>query len=227
MLFSADGGKTFDTLADNISDQSYTLTFPDKISKDCVLRVAAMLGGRVYKSADTSGFVLTDAPEPTPEIIADYVDPQVQYTDMSGLRINSNIAQSVWFKAESRAESAAKLVWQLSKIPFWGTKDSFGTETGIIASGELDPAKSEFSVDLKALCDKLTAPQGADSSGPFLVKGDIYSFYMRVVALDSSGGCIGDPGCGVKSHIVCKFVLGHDSPQATALSASTLMAWAS
>ena len=31
----------------------------------------------------------------------------------------------------------------------------------------------------------------------------------------------------VKSHIVCKFILGHDRPQATALSASTLMAWAS
>ena len=200
VLSSSDGGRTFDKIAEGISDQNYTITFPAEPVERCMLRVQAMLDGRIYKRADTAEFALAEAPEPTPKIIVDYVDEQVQYTDMPGMRISSEAVQSVWFKAESLAEDASKLVWQLSKTPFWGTKESFGSENGIIASGELDSTQNgEFSLDLKALCDKLINNGGStDSEQPFLIEQSIYPFYMRVVALDENGDCIGDPGQGLE-----------------------------
>ncbi len=196
---SVDGGEVFKELAAGLSEKKYELTFPGTPSKRCILRVTAVLDGREYKTAETSDFVLVEAPEPAPTLVKDYIDPQVQYVNLPDMRINSASGLPVWFKAESEAENAEKLVWQLSKLPFWGTKESFGSETGIIASGDVDMAQSaEFSVDLKALCEELIKPNPTGSAEkPFLTKQNIYGFYIRVVALDKGGNCIGDPGRGL------------------------------
>lgn len=194
---SVDGGKSFKELATKLTEKKYELTFPGTPSNECILRVTAVLDGIIYKIADTDKFALLAAPEPTPTLIKDYIDPQVQYIDLPGMRINSASGLPVWFKAESEVENAEKLIWQLAKDPFWGTKESFGSETGIIADGDVDRAQGgEFSVDLKALCEELTKPSGS-AEKPFLVKQNIYMFYMRVVALDQDGNCIGDPGRGI------------------------------
>jgi hypothetical protein len=195
---STDEGKTFETLATGITEENYELTFPETPSQHCVLRVTALLDGRAYKTADTSEFSLVAAPEPLATPIIDYVDPQVQYTSTPGIRINSASGLPVWFKAENHAQDADKLVWQLSKVPFWGTKASYGTETGIIASGEIEKAGGEFSVDLPTLCEKLTETDADRSANePFLLEQSVYTFYLRVVAIDKSGNCIGDPGQGL------------------------------
>ena len=195
---SDDGGKTFLELATGLKAKNYTLTFPDSPAKHCVLRVTALLEGRVYKTADTEEFALVAAPAPAPVPIVDYVDPQVQYVDIPGIRISSALSKTVWFNAKNNADNADKLVWQLSKSPFWGTKESFGKEEGIIANGEIAKSGGEFSIDLAALCEQLTKEGAAkNAEEPFLIPQSVYEFYLRVVALDSAGNCIGDPGRGL------------------------------
>ena len=196
---SVDGGKTFTELASGLDAKSCELTFPPASGEPvhCLLRVTALVGGQAYKNADTKEFTLASvgtAPKP----IADYIDAQVQYADLPSLRISSESGLPVWFKAENNAENAHKLIWQLSCVPFWGTKESFGSEAGVVASGEIAKAGGEFSIDMKALCEELAKPddeRGADQ--PFLPKQSVYEFCLRVVPLSANGECIGDPGRGL------------------------------
>ncbi|MEA4887916.1 MAG: hypothetical protein VB070_00410 [Clostridiaceae bacterium] len=196
--FSIDQGESFQKLAKGLSTENYQLTFPDTPSEHCLLRVSAMLGDMIYKIADTSEFILAAAPELAPAPIANYVDPQVKYINIPGLRINSESGLPVWFKADNQAATAEKLIWQLSKVPFLGTAESFGQETGILASGEIDKTGGEFSLDLKALCEELSKTDAERGAGkPFLPKQSIYELYLRAVPLDGKGQCIGDPGRGL------------------------------
>ena len=198
VLLSTDNGKSFDPLKNGLSDEEYTLAFPNTPSNHCILRVSAMMDDREYKTADTSAFALVAAPVLAPPPIENYVDPQVQYINMPSLRISSETGLPVWFKAENHAENATKLVWQLSRAPFVGTKESFGQEKGILASGAVAKAGGEFSVDLKTLCEELAKPDAERGAGmPFLPRQSVYEFYLRVVALDEGGNCIGDPGRGL------------------------------
>jgi len=198
VLLSTDEGNSFVTLGEGITAEEYTLTFPDTPSEHCVLRARAMLDGRVYKSADTNEFALVNAPVTAPPPIFDYVDPLVQYVDLPGLRISDETGLPVWFEAENHADNAAKLIWQLSESPFVGTKESFGAENGILASGEVPGIGGEFSVDLKTIREELAKPDAERSAGtPFLPIQSVYEFYLRVVALDEEGECVGDPGRGL------------------------------
>ena len=182
VLLSTDQGESFNALKKGISGEEYTLSFPDTPSNHCILRVAAMLDGIEYKIADTSEFALVAAPVLAPPPIENYVDPQVQYIDMPGLRISSESGLPVWFNAENHAENATKLIWQLSRVPFVGTQASFGQETGILASGEVPKTGGEFSVDLKTLCEELAKPDAERGAGmPFLPRQSIYELYLRVV----------------------------------------------
>lgn len=196
---SVDGGNVFTELMTGLERKEYELTFPDTPGNKCILRVTAMVDSIEYLTADTGNFELVEKAQPEPTLINDYVDPQVQYVDLPDIRISSASGLPVWFKIENNAENAEKLVWQLSKVPFWGTKESFGNEAGIIASGNLDMTQGgEFPVDLNALCQELAKPDAARSpEAPFLMKQEIYDFYIRVVAFDKDGNCIGDPGRGL------------------------------
>ncbi len=195
---STDGGSSFEKLASGLSEKSYAVTLPEKACGACVLRVTGTLDGMDYGFADTKPFAVVQAPEPAPTIIADYVDPQVRYTNAEGMRINSALCEEVWFKAENSAQGAAKLVWQLSVSPFWGTAESFGAEQGVVAEGEVDPALGgEFPVDMKAVCDALAEPSAGDEDNIYLSARSVYSFYLRVFALDAGGEPIGDPGGGI------------------------------
>ncbi len=196
---SNDGGVSFETLISDLSEKSYEITLPDKPCTECILRVVGMLSGRAYNSAQTNPFEIVQAPAPSPEIIENYVDPQVLYTAADGSRISSELCDQVWFKADSKADGTAKLVWQLSINPFWGTKESFGTDVGIVASGEIDPSLGgEFPVDIQSICDQLAEPVASGSSERiFLTPRSVYAFYLRVLALDEKGEPIGDPGDGI------------------------------
>jgi len=217
---STDGGENYTILADERTEKAYTVTFPDTPSEQCILRVSAMLNGREYKTADTAVFAIEAGtqPEPpsdaetqedqetqeeqetqeiqTPAPIEHDIDPNICYVDRQGLYISNDSGLPVWFSAESRAVTSAKLVWQLSGIPFLGTAQCFGQEKNILASGELDTAGGEFSVDLKKICED------ADSAGggtllPYTSGTQARNLYIRVIALDSNGRCIGDPGRGI------------------------------
>lgn len=192
---SNDGGETFHALSEGLTEESFTLTLPSSPVKTCVLRVTAIVGSIEYATADTEPFELVQAPQ-IPLPIPNYVDEQVQYTDMPGAHISDAFKAPVWFKAENSAEGTVKLIWQLSDTPFWGAKESFSFETPL-AAGELpQDAGGEFSIDLAALCEQLNNPS-QDENAAFLPKKPIYALYLRVVALDSSGEPIGDPGQGI------------------------------
>ncbi len=192
---SRDGGETFKALTDGLTEESFTLTLPTSPAKSCVIRVTAMVGDIEYARADTEPFELVEAPE-IPSPILNYVDEQVQYTDMPGAHINAAFNVPVWFKVENSAKDADKLVWQLSDTPFWGTKESFTFEMPLVAVELLDEAGGEFSIDLAALCEQLNKPS-QDENAAFLPKQPVYALYLRVVALDRNGEPIGDPGQGV------------------------------
>lgn len=198
VLISTDKGSNFTLLKEGITEDSYTLNFPITPSDSCVLRVSAMIDGKEYKTVDTSEFALIPPSVVAPPPIANYVDPQVEYFNLPSLRISSESGLPIWFNAENNAENATKLVWQLSSVPFVGTSESFDQENGILASGEVALIGGEFSVDLKSLVDELAKPDTERSADmPFLSSRSVYEFYMRVVALDASGKCIGDPGRGL------------------------------
>lgn len=196
---STDGGKTFGQLAKDLTGESYTVTLPKAPAERAVLRVSAMLDGRAYKTADSAEFAIVAAPRPTPAHLKDFVDPQVAYVNVPGLRINSASSLPVWFQAETSAEGADRVIWELSKTPFRGSRESFGAEPGVVASGTVDmAADGEFSLDLKGLCDRLSTPDPARSpDAPYLVSQSVYQLYLRVVPLDTSGAPIGDPGRGL------------------------------
>jgi hypothetical protein len=64
-----------------------------------------------------------------------------------------------------------------------------------LSTGEVDMSEGgEFSLDLKAICDEATS---GTVDGVLLFEQDLYQFYIRVVALDEKGNCIGDPGTGL------------------------------
>ncbi|MGI6497898.1 MAG: hypothetical protein ACOX0U_03565 [Oscillospiraceae bacterium] len=203
---SHDGGKSFTELANRLTGDAYELTLPDEPGEDCLLRVTAYVYAVDYAHADTLPFALLVTPEPTPTPTpkptpkptptpdVNYVNPNLQYTQASNIRISNALDEPIWFKAESQAGEANRLVWQLSRTPFWGTKASFGDEKGLIATGKIDMALGgEFSIDLKA---PLMEQGGAQA--PELSQQSGYSFYMRVVALDDKDMCIGDPGTGLR-----------------------------
>lgn len=196
---STDGGQTFRSVAENLAEQSHAVTLPKTRVDRAVLRVSAMLGDRVYKTADTSVFAIVEAPKAAPTPIQNFVDPQVKYVSIPGLRISSASRLPVWFKAENNAKDAEKVIWELSKAPFWGTSESFGSEAGVVASGTVDMSKGgEFSLDLNGLCDQLSKPDSSRSlNGPFLARQSTYQLYLRVVPLDKTGVPIGDPGRGL------------------------------
>ena len=196
--FSTDGGTSFLPLLEDIGETECDLTFPDAISGQCVLRVSGIINESVYLTADSSLFSLVAAPEVIPPPISNYVDPQVQYVNLPGMRINRLPALLVWFKAENYAKDTDKLIWQLSRTPFLGTKERFAQDGEVLVSGEIGKAGGEFSLDLDALCEEMAKPDiERDASISFYAEHNVYEFYLRIVPLDASGNCIGDPGRGL------------------------------
>lgn len=103
-----------------------------------------------------------------------------------------------WFAFRLKnAQSAAKVVWQISKVQFSGFKSDWKSQPGIIASGEISPSAKEFSVDFaKALMNKLELNKfNLPNKREILQLQKTY--YIRAVPVDSFGNPIGDPGKGI------------------------------
>jgi hypothetical protein len=127
---SVDNGRSFTALEEGLTEYAYELTLPGDPSESCVIRVTAYVEGIQYKYADTKPFAIVRHPEAAPEPVTGYIDSAVQYTTIPGIRINSAIDAPVWFKAESGSVNADKMIWQLSSVPFFGTKESLKSEAG-------------------------------------------------------------------------------------------------
>lgn len=103
--------------------------------------------------------------------------------------------------ALSRA-APAKVVWQVSRVPFLGFSQNWEHPTGLIASGQVSGTTGEFSIDFGVFASKLNASSGLQPlSLPITSLSTAktqQTLYVRVVPVDASGRCIGDPGEGVR-----------------------------
>ncbi|WP_312831695.1 S-layer homology domain-containing protein [Sedimentibacter saalensis] len=109
-----------------------------------------------------------------------------------GAFVDKNGDNVRWFSFKlNNAPGAAKVVWQVSAVQFSGYKSDFKTQPGIVMTGEAAVSSKEFSVDFaKVYLESLK-----------LVRNPIpqtqKTFYVRAVAVDTSGNPIGDPGKGI------------------------------
>jgi hypothetical protein len=97
-----------------------------------------------------------------------------------------------WFSFKvDNAPGAAKVVWQVSATQFSGYSTNFKTQPGIVLTGEAAVSAKEFSIDFSKV----------NAEALKLVRNPIpqtqKTFYVRAVAVDSSGNPIGDPGRGI------------------------------
>jgi hypothetical protein len=97
----------------------------------------------------------------------------------------------------------AKVVWQVSRVPFVGFSRNWQNPTGLVASGQVAGTAGEFSVDFGAFASKLGSSDTLQPLSMPIVRVSATAktqqvLYVRAVPVDSSGRCIGDPGEGIR-----------------------------
>ena len=89
----------------------------------------------------------------------------------------------------------AKIVWQVSNVPYVGFADGWQNPAGLIASGEVTGAAGEFAIDFGKFASKIGFQTHYRA---ITVAKRQQTAYVRAVPVDASGRCIGDPGEGVR-----------------------------
>jgi len=173
--------------AGNISDIPYGLNFSAVINFNIMQSINGIPAS--WKLPRPKGPVYSDAP------CASFID-------------RNGSSKILWFYFKLQNANAAKIVWQVSKTPFTGLKDSWKNPVGLVKSGDVSPAQTEFSVDFAAFAPGV--PLGGiyklniqglltlNNTGTYkeIPKGQ-RKYFVRAVPVDVQGNCIGDPGTGV------------------------------
>lgn len=225
---STDNGTNFSPVADGIKGSEYIWTVPDVSASGCILKVYAVLEDFDFGNDSSDVFAIAPAPTPVPTITptptptptpaptefpyAPFTsDPDLGYRTTGNFFISSEQDSLRWFLVSVTAQDADTLIWQVSKTPFTGLNEDALTPPGLLVSGELDPADKEFSIDFAAIVSQtgsLEASEGpAENTGALftvdptaaLLEQSQYSFYVRVIAVDSAGKLIGDAGEGMET----------------------------
>jgi hypothetical protein len=218
---STDKGKTYRRLATGLTGQRLTVTLPKKAYDQCYFQVetdpdpdsdaSIVVTGRSGLFSIALKRQPNSKPVYPPKPAAD-----LAYVKAGTFFIDKNVDGTRWFRLGNVDTHAKRLVWQLSGAPFSGLNSEALDPPGLLASGELDPGQSEFSLDFTKLVAAATSGQATLSGaaahtvsyspmkGPALLKQDRYSLYVRVIALNASGELIGDAGRGM--------TLGYGSP---------------
>lgn len=218
--------------------RSHRITIPNTPSKTCLIRVEAYLNDAPFTSGTSPAFTIvarptpiptakpTPLPTPKPSLTptptsAPTLEPSPTpslaplpvptFSRSNSLFIDRNADATRWVAINLRTDSAKKIVWQVSKVPFVGFDSQTLSPPGLLAQGELDPGARSFAVDFGAIVSNVEyqkgAPQtvksnqGAAFKTPdtaILMKQRQYSLYVRAVALDTAGRVIGDPGEGLQ-----------------------------
>lgn len=97
----------------------------------------------------------------------------------------------------------AKVVWQVSRVPFVGFPTNWQNPIGLIASGQVTGTAGEFSIDFGAFASKLRPSSTLQPLSVPIVRVSAtaktqQTLYVRAVPVDASGRCIGDPGEGIR-----------------------------
>jgi len=96
-----------------------------------------------------------------------------------------------------------KVVWQVSRVPFVGFAQNWQNPTGLVASGQVAGTAGEFSIDFGAFVSKLRSSGALQPLSLPIVQVSTTAktqqiLYVRAVAVDGRGQCIGDPGEGIR-----------------------------
>lgn len=115
-----------------------------------------------------------------------------------------------YFAFNLDSSEAKKVVWQVSKVPFSGYSKDWKIHGGLVASGEVDASKKEFTIDFGSFAPspkpelklwKLNTNGAFGFTGEGAIKEipiNQRTYYVRAVPLNSSGNPIGDPGTGIE-----------------------------
>jgi len=110
--------------------------------------------------------------------------------------ITGNPTDPDWWFSWKTNHTTAFAIWQVSRLPFPETPDSWAHPEGLISSDHVITQnglgnRKLFNIEISQLID------GADSSGnlPEIV-------YIRVIALDQEGNPVGNPSNTVEAHFV-------------------------
>lgn len=121
------------------------------------------------------------------------------YTSASfGAFINQNGDRKRWFAYKLKnAAGAAKVVWQVSSVPFAGSSDNWKILDGLVANGEVPAAAGEFCIDFGNLGKSLSRIITINTSNYKPIPQGHKVYYVRAVPVNGSGTPIGSPGAGI------------------------------
>lgn len=214
VLFSADGGKTYQTIVEGIANENtYRLKVPNVNSTRCVFRVNAWVGTiRLgYNLSPTFQVVppvtptpvppITLPPEKPPELPNKYPTPSY-IADNNGF-INQNEDATRWFTVEHELTQVSRVVWQIARVPFTcNTNLKWNESPGILAWGIQNGSVKEFAVDFNAVMSQFKAqsqgPKPVNRGVSFdtvpnvkLLDQEQRALYVRVIMLDKNDKIIG------------------------------------
>jgi hypothetical protein len=146
---------------------------------------------------------VSPAPTTVPETEPD-PEPEQKYIDYNGSFISSEGDPLRWFKVEHDLADTDHMVWQAARTPFpCGYEAPLDKPPGLLAEGILPESTTEFSVDFKALVNRLQknaveAPDIENNGAGFEKISDLYLLpqsqyvlYIRVIILDKNQKIIG------------------------------------
>jgi hypothetical protein len=218
---STDNGKTYRVLATGLTRQRLTVSLPNKVYDRCYFQVEVAadpdVDGSIAVSALSGLFSIASKRQPNSKpVFPPKPAADLAYVKTDTFFIDKNLDGTRWFQVGNVDAQATRLVWQVSSAPFSGSNSEALDPPGLVASGDLDPAEDEFSLDFTKLVAEATGDVAAVPGAaaytvayspmkvPALLKQDRYSLYVRVIALNAAGELIGDAGRGM--------TLGYGSP---------------
>ena len=121
------------------------------------------------------------------------------YTASSfGAFIDQSGDRKRWFAYKLKnAPGAAKVIWQVSTVPFSGKAVNWKSPDGLVASGEVAASTGEFLIDFGNLKNRIPNLSILNSSRYKPIPQAQKNYYVRSVPVNSTGAPIGDPGSGM------------------------------
>lgn len=222
LLISTDNGATYTPVTSDLTAQELEVTVPKQAHAQCYYRVDAATiadpdsdAGSILFSAVSGRFSISLTPpgsvprKPNTKIPPIGPAKDLAYVMAATPFVNKLGDGTRWFKVGQVDPGASKLVWQLSSVPFSGRNEDALDPPGLIASGELAPGQTEFSVDFNKVAADLAGGSSISGAGAHLAAllpsavrfglpvADRYTFAVRVIALDAAGKLIRDAGRGL------------------------------
>lgn len=182
---SEDGGSTYNLLAKDLTETTYTFTLPSTPAEQCIFRIDIFVSSSHLGYGLSPAFSIiaptptptpsptptptpsptpTPTPSPSPTPTAIPASPPV-YIPADNAFISSEGNATRWFSIEHDLSNVASTIWQISTQPFSCDTDSLPEIIpGLIATGKMDAGTTEFSVDFASLLSRYEIVDGMKPS---------------------------------------------------------------